>query len=39
MNPQKNNFSLLILKRNKKRTDINKAKTPPNLFGIERKIA
>ena len=39
LNPLKINFLELMVNKNKNITDKTKPKTPPNLLGIERKIA
>jgi hypothetical protein len=37
--PLKRTLDLEIVKRNKKRTEATNPRTPPSLFGIERRIA
>jgi hypothetical protein len=39
LNPLKRSFLLEILKKKRETTDKAKASTPPNLLGIERRIA
>jgi hypothetical protein len=39
LNPLNKSLELETVKRNKKRTENNRAITPPSLLGIERKIA
>jgi hypothetical protein len=39
LNPLKRSLVLEIVNKKRKRTENKRAKTPPNLFGIERRIA
>ena len=39
LNPQKRSFELENVKKKRNKTEKRRAKTPPNLLGIERRIA